>query len=200
MMATTSPSRADSETPFSTCSWPNFLCRFSIWIASAAASRSISAVATVLACPAFGHLRCLVASGSVLVITLSHSTHSSQDGPPGAHPSTGPCPACGERRQMVSDVAQICAEERDDHPGRQVVRRTVDGGAAEARADALGGKCDAARGPSRVALRPGLRSGRVPASSTRPSPSLSPLRAPRSNGCPTPMTGCRIRSSHTTRR
>ena len=30
MMATTSPSRAESDTPFSTCNWPNFLCRFSI--------------------------------------------------------------------------------------------------------------------------------------------------------------------------
>ena len=43
MMATTSPSRADSDTPLSTCSWPNFLCRFSMWIASAAPSLPVAA-------------------------------------------------------------------------------------------------------------------------------------------------------------
>ena len=73
MMATTSPSRADSDTPFSTCSWPNFLCRFSIWIASAAPSRSASAMAAALVGPASDRVRCLVASRSALVITLSHS-------------------------------------------------------------------------------------------------------------------------------
>ena len=59
MMATTSPSRADSDTPFSTCSWPNFLCRFSMWIASAAPSRSVAPVAAALAGTAVGHLRCV---------------------------------------------------------------------------------------------------------------------------------------------
>ena len=45
MIATTSPSRADSETPFSTCNCPNFLCRSSMWMASAAPF-CVSAVAS----------------------------------------------------------------------------------------------------------------------------------------------------------
>ena len=53
---------------------------------------------------------------------------------------------------------------RHEHPGRQVVRRAVDGGAAAARADALGGKRDAA--------------GRAPANGTTARASI-PSRAGR---------------------
>ena len=101
---------------------------------------------------------------------------------------------------MVSDVAQIMEEERDEHPGRQVVRRTVDGGAAEARADALGGERDAARGPqpSGTTARASIR--RVPAEQHKAFAELVAASGAALEWLPDADDGLRIRSSHTTRR
>ena len=166
MMATTSPSRADSDTPFSTCSWPNFLCRFSMWIASAAPSLSTCGDGSDAHSPRLqaARRRWLRRRSALTHHPVTLEPTVVQDGPR-ARAVRQPCrlsALAAKCRQMVIGGGSDRRGGRHEHPGRQVVRRAVDGGAAAARADALGGQRDAAAPrPREWHYGAGLRSRRA---------------------------------------
>ena len=174
MMATTSPSRADSETPFSTCSSPNFLCRFSIWMASAAPSCAHAVVRADRLPTPFMLRRSTHAAKpgcwNLEPITLSQTLVPLSTGWTGRLASVNPplWPLPGMLQHVYWLVWRTAWEETklDVQLQRSFGSQSM-AGPLEARADALGRQRHAPCQGIRMALRAGLRSRQGRRRSTR---------------------------------